>query len=90
MRVRRFLVRGDVQGVGFRAFAMRSARAAGVHGGVRNERDGTVCAVMSGDEAALARFAEALAQGPRFGRVDSVETEELAAPPQNERFDLEW
>ena len=90
MTTARFRVRGDVQGVGFRAFAARAARAAGVNGGVRNERDGSVTAVATGHEAALASFAAALAEGPRYGRVDAVEREELPASPTNERFDLEF
>ena len=90
MTTARFRVRGDVQGVGFRAFAARVARAAGVSGGVRNERDGSVTAVASGDEAAVASFAGSLAEGPRYGRVDAIEREELSAPPAKERFDLEF
>lgn len=90
MSWRRFRVTGRVQGVGFRAFVARAGRDAGVHGGVRNERDGSVSAVATGDEAALDRFAAALAAGPRFARVESVAGEELAAQPADERFELEF
>jgi acylphosphatase len=87
---RRFRVSGRVQGVGFRAFVARAGRDAGVRGGVRNERDGSVTAVATGDDAALERFAAALAAGPRFARVEAVAGEELAAPPAGERFELEF
>ena len=50
MRVaRRFVVRGRVQGVGFRYFAADAARREGVSGAVRNLDDGTVEAVAEGD-----------------------------------------
>lgn len=93
MSVRRWRVRGEVQGVGFRWFAERAARAAGVSrgvGGVRNEADGSVCAVAKGEPGALDRFGAELARGPRRARVATVECEELAAPPAGERFDLEF
>lgn len=67
-----FHVTGRVQGVGYRAFALRAAAAAGVGGFVRNERDGSVYAEAEGERAALERFAAALRAGPRWGRVDDV------------------
>ena len=93
MSTRRWRVRGAVQGVGFRMFALRSARDAGVRGGVRNEPDGSVTAVATGDAESLDRFGAELARGPRHAHVTGVESEELPladAAPAGERFDLEF
>jgi len=57
---------------------------------VRNEADGSVTAFAAGDAAALDRFGADLARGPHYARVAGVECEELTAPPQGERFDLEF
>jgi len=80
-------VRGRVQGVGFRAFAARQARALGLAGGVRNESDGSVVVeVVGGDAAALAAFTEGLGRGPAAARVTAVERVE----PDGRPMDLEF
>ena len=67
---------GSVQGVGFRYFAQRAARAAGVRAGwVRNRPDGAVELEAEAESAALARFREHITRGPPHARVDRV-TEE--------------
>ncbi|MEK6284814.1 MAG: acylphosphatase [Acidobacteriota bacterium] len=70
---RRFIVRGRVQGVGFRYFAIRAARQAGVDGAVRNLADGTVEAIAEGPAEAIAEFRAALEQGPSYGHVTQVD-----------------
>ncbi len=80
MSARRAVVRGRVQGVGFRFFAERAARELGVHGWVRNLPDGSVETLAEGDEAAVGRYIERLRQGPRLSRVDAVDV--LAEPAQ--------
>ena len=72
MPVRAWIVTGRVQGVGFRAFAVRTARTLGVSGWVRNRMTGEVEVVARGDSSVLEAFADALRQGPRFARVDGV------------------
>lgn len=64
------VVRGIVQGVGFRAFTVRAAQRHGVRGWVRNLPDGTVEIAAQG---APESFFEDLALGPRHGRVDTLE-----------------
>src|SRR2546421_8024107 len=59
------VVRGDVQGVGFRYFVQRKADQLGVRGWVRNNDDGTVEVVAEGERAALEQLASALEGGPR-------------------------
>lgn len=75
---RRYLVRGRVQGVGFRDFAQRAAAETGVTGFVRNLDDGRVEAVAVGTPGQLAEFAGRLRRGPRWGEVRGVEEHEHA------------
>ncbi len=75
---RRAVVRGTVQGVGFRFFAERSARALGVHGWVRNRPDGSVESVAEGDQAAVEEYLKRLARGPVGARVDGVDVEPVS------------
>jgi acylphosphatase len=70
---RRFLVSGEVQGVGFRAFVWREARRLEVDGWVRNHFDGSVEVLAEGSPQQLDDLASALAAGPRMSRVDRVD-----------------
>ncbi len=72
-----FLVRGRVQGVGFRWFVQREAAVLQLHGWVRNTEDGHVEVVASGDPAVLDAFRQVLHRGPRGSRVDAVVDHEL-------------
>jgi len=75
---RRYVVRGRVQGVGYRYFARDRAVELGVTGWVRNRDDGTVEALACGTAAQLDAFSGFLHRGPRFGEVRGVEQEEAA------------
>lgn len=75
----RYLIRGRVQGVGFRFFAEDVAHREGVNGFVRNLGDGRVEVLVEGDREAVERFEMAIWQGPRGARVDEVEV--AAVPP---------
>ena len=86
MPVKRFLIQGIVQGVGFRYFARREARELKLAGYVRNLADGSVEAVARGDEATLAALEAALRRGPYGSRVDSVGVEELPGEVLQEEF----
>ena len=67
-----FLVRGRVQGVGFRWWTARQARTLGLSGSVRNLLDGAVEIHVSGDEDAVSEFKARLGRGPRTARVEAV------------------
>ena len=90
---RKWHVSGRVQGVGFRAFAARTARGLGLNGGASNLSDGRVLVVAEGPVHALDRLEAALWEGPRFARVQRVETEKAApgeaAWPYDAEFRLE-
>lgn len=85
----RLRVAGRVQGVGFRYFVRVQARDLGLTGRVRNLRDGSVEVEAAGPEPALADLREALREGPRGARVESVEEEELPDPPAWDRFEID-
>jgi acylphosphatase len=71
----RYVVRGRVQGVGYRYFVLRQADAVGVSGFARNLPDGAVEVLAEGTDAALADFEARLREGPAFAEVASVERE---------------
>jgi acylphosphatase len=76
VQTRKFRVRGRVQGVGFRWFVEREARALGISGWVRNNSDGSVEVLASGTQEQLFGLRSRLQQGPRAARVDNVEESE--------------
>jgi acylphosphatase len=89
MRVaRRFLIRGRVQGVGFRWFTHDAAAREGIHGWVRNLPDGSVEAFVEGEVEALRRLEAALRRGPAAAYVDEVETEEHAPTGRFMEFEI--
>lgn len=70
---RRLLVQGRVQGVGFRYATADEAARLGLTGWVRNRRDGTVEAVVSGPESAVLAMIAWAHRGPPAARVTAVE-----------------
>jgi acylphosphatase len=89
--IRHVVVRGRVQGVGFRVFVEDAAEARALEGWVRNRRDGSVEAVFAGREEAVAAVIATCRMGPRGARVEAVDVEEggpamLQQRPQNTRF----
>jgi acylphosphatase len=78
--MRHVIVRGRVQGVGYRAFVADEAQRRGLNGWVRNRRDGTVEAVFDGPADAVADMIETCRQGPFGARVDDIQQRE--ATPQ--------
>ena len=68
----RLRVTGRVQGVGYRAWAMQRGARLGVRGWVRNRADGSVEALVIGDDRAVAAMIEACRQGPPAAEVADV------------------
>jgi acylphosphatase len=68
------VVRGIVQGVGYRVFTLREAMGLGLDGFVANEPDGSVRVVAEGPRPSLEALLERLAEGPPGGLVDRVIT----------------
>ena len=86
---RRFLVRGRVQGVGFRWFVEREAHMLGLAGWVRNNADGAVEVMAQGTSEQLAALRGRLQQGPRAARVDHVEETEAHPTETLKNFRIE-
>ena len=89
MTARRWLVRGRVQGVGFRYFAQREAVALGVTGWVRNMDDGRVEVFGQGSPAALDELQGRLWEGPRWAEVRDVEVLEAALESNGATFEIQ-
>jgi acylphosphatase len=89
IQARRYLVRGRVQGVGFRWFVEREAHILGVTGWVRNNHDGTVEVLAQGTRDQLAGLHSRLREGPRAARVDSVEVSDESPVPRLSSFGIE-
>jgi acylphosphatase len=75
-------ITGVVQGVGYRAWAEAAARSRGLSGWVRNRRDGSVEALISGADAQVDDMLAYFWQGPRASRVERVEVEVAGHPMQ--------
>jgi DNA ligase D-like protein (predicted 3'-phosphoesterase) len=71
----RAVVRGTVQGVGFREAVVRLARGSGVSGWVRNAEDGSVLVHAEGPDAAVDRLVEFLGEGPGAAEMEAVVVE---------------
>lgn len=74
----RVVVRGLVQGVGFRNFVQKQAIALAVKGWVQNCPDGSVEAFLVGDADKTTELLELIRRGPRFAKVESVDVQEAS------------
>lgn len=83
------VVRGRVQGVGFRWFVRETATALGLAGTVRNRADGTVEVDAEGDDAAIAELRRELVKGPRGAAVSAVDEIAPGAAPLERPFSIE-
>ncbi len=90
MERRRVVITGQVQGVGFRAWAVGQALTLGVRGWIRNRADGAVEAEMAGDPDAVARLHDLLAQGPHHARVERVTEEAPGVEDLPDPFRTVW
>ncbi len=81
----RLQISGRVQGVGYRDWLVAQAEAMALSGWVRNRRDGTVEALLSGDPAAVAELLRACQRGPRHASVLHI-AEEPAEPVSEPGF----
>ena len=88
MKRMRAIVRGVVQGVGFRFFTRDLARRYGLGGFVMNRADGTVEVEVQGKDGMLAAFMKDLEIGPRNAHVAGIELEEIPAGDAPSRFEI--
>jgi len=82
---------GRVQGVGFREFVRREALSRGLTGWVRNDEDGrSVEVVAEGDESKLHALLDAMQDGPRFSRVEHIDSSLSDASGGFAKFSVEF
>lgn len=77
-------ITGRVQGVGFRAWTLIEAGKLGIRGWVRNDRDGSVAALIAGPEVAVATMLDRVRHGPPGAMVANLEAgpaPSVEAPP---------
>ena len=85
----RYLISGQVQGVGFRWFVEREAHILGIAGWVRNNADGSVEVLAQGTRDQLLGLRARLRQGPRAARVDDVQESEVRPVANLSAFRIE-
>jgi len=76
--IKQLVITGRVQGVGFRMYMERTARELGINGWVRNRRDGSVEAVVSGAPDAVDKIVEWSRRGPRAAVVANVQVSDAS------------
>ena len=82
-KILKVAVTGRVQGVWFRAWTCEQAESLGLDGWVRNRRDGSVEALLSGQDKDIDAMLDLLLQGPPAAEVTSVQSEALDDPPES-------
>ena len=82
------IIHGRVQGVGYRAFAIRSAQQIGLTGWVRNRYNGTVETVAEGDRTQLENYLKVLQRGPISSNVTTIDEEWSAATMEFDQFKI--
>lgn len=85
---KRLAIHGQVQGVGFRYSAQRRAGLLGLAGWVRNSEDGSVEAVVQGDESAVRDFVDWARTGPSSAVVDRIDLEDQPILDGGGRFEI--
>jgi acylphosphatase len=88
LKAQRLLIRGRVQGVGYRDAAVQAACALGVRGWVRNRRDGSVEALAQGAPDAVERFVAWCRRGPPLARVDDIGTTDTDVEAALDAFEM--
>ena len=71
--IKRLMIRGTVQGIGFRVWVEREALALRLKGWVRNRRDGAVEVVVGGSPPAVEALVDRCRKGPPLSKVESID-----------------
>mgnify|MGYP002147729281 CR=1 FL=1 len=89
MVARQFIISGQVQGVGYRFFAMRAAARHQVLGTVRNLPDGRVEVIAEGEREAMDQFKNDLATGPIMAEIADIEEIDLTVTRRYRDFRID-
>jgi len=83
--IKRLMIRGIVQKIGYRVWTERQAHKLGLYGWVRNRRDGSVEVLIAGPRPRVAQLIEDCRSGPPLARVDDIAVEEASEADLKER-----
>jgi acylphosphatase len=91
--IQQVIIRGRVQGIGYRAWVEHQARLSKLEGWVRNRRDGSVEALFAGPPTVVAEMVALCRHGPPSAKVENVtretaDEEQLKLRHQGERFSV--
>jgi acylphosphatase len=84
----RVVLRGRVQGVGFRAFTRRNAMLLGLRGEIANQSDGTVKAHIEGNSDRLSQMLHLLQVGPSLARVEDIDIDPVEPSGRYRTFEV--
>ncbi len=90
MKCLKIIVKGRVQGVGFRYFIQQQASLLGIKGYVRNSINGNVEIIASSEENNLIEFLHQVQKGPSFARVDDLTISEITRNADYEKFIIKY
>ena len=85
-----FIVKGRVQGVGFRYFCETLAKSLGVTGWVKNTHDGDVELEVQGKESSMDSFFDGVKKGPSFARVSDIQKNEITVQHHESSFTIKY
>jgi len=84
------IIRGMVQGVGYRFFCRREADALGINGYVKNLINGDVEVVAEGEEDTVGHFMNQLKNGPHFSQVENLKITDLPFENRYQNFSIDF
>ena len=87
---KRYIVKGRVQGVGFRFYTHSIARRIGVYGYVKNQFDGSVEVYAIGSREQLENLKAGISRGPSYSMVDEVIEEDMPVEPGYLSFEVRY
>lgn len=90
MRRVNIVVKGEVQGVSYRAYAKHEADKLGVCGWIANRRDGSVFVVAEGDDDMIARFVEWCSKGPPQAKIEFTDVVDEPFKGEFKGFDIRY
>lgn len=90
MQAADMVVRGRVQGVGYRFFVRQTAKDQGITGWVKNLPDRTVAVHAEGERAALEVFIDTLREGTSFARITDIDIDWLEPSGQFADFEIRF
>jgi len=85
-----FIIKGRVQGVGFRYFCLVKAKSLGITGFVKNLSDGNVYVCAEGEKDILLHFLDILKQGPDYGYVEKVDEKWSEGQNKYSQFEISY